>query len=138
MPLLLDVFSSALPYDQYLATGTEDQRRRWMQVYNIAQLDAPRQQLVAGFQREIKILIHSGIWCGDCVEQCPLIQRIAEANSAKIDLRFVERQMNSELSEELRITTEEAGFPSFNSSLKMDTGVPRQAIGPSIAIVLSR
>jgi thiol-disulfide isomerase/thioredoxin len=103
MPLLLDVFSSALPYDQYLATGTEDQRRRWTQVYNIAPLNAPQQELVAGFQREMKILVYSGIWCGDCVEQCPLIQRIAEANSAKIDLRFVERQMNSELSEELRI-----------------------------------
>ncbi|WP_158792133.1 thioredoxin family protein [Granulicella sp. L60] len=103
MPTFSDHFSTALPYDRYLANGTEEQQRRWMQVYDIAQLDATQQQLVAGFQREMKILIHSGIWCGDCVEQCPLIQRIAEANSAKIDLRFVERQMSRELAEELRI-----------------------------------
>ena len=37
----------------------------------------------------MKILVHSGIWCGDCVDQCQPIQRIAEANPAKIDPRFL-------------------------------------------------
>jgi Thioredoxin len=68
MPSFSDQFSSALPYEQYLANGTEEQQRRWTQVYDIAQLDP---QLVAGFEREMKMLVHSGIWCGDCVEQCP-------------------------------------------------------------------
>ena len=103
MPSFSNQFSSALHYEQYLASGTEEQQRRWRQVYDIARLDATQQQLIAGFEREMKILVHSGIWCGDCVEQCPLIQRIAEANPAKIDLRFAEREMNTELSEELRI-----------------------------------
>jgi thiol-disulfide isomerase/thioredoxin len=103
MPSFSDQFSTALPYGQYLATGSEERQRRWTQVYDIAQLDAAQEQLLAGFEREMKILVHSGIWCGDCVEQCPLLQRIAEANSAKIDLRLVEREMNTELSEEFRI-----------------------------------
>jgi Thioredoxin len=51
----------------------------------------------------MKILIYSRIWCGDCVQQGPLMQSIAEANTAKIDLRFIERQINSELIEDLRI-----------------------------------
>ena len=51
----------------------------------------------------MKILIFSGIWCGDCVQQCPLIYRIAEANPGKIDLRFVERLKESELVPEFRI-----------------------------------
>ena len=103
MPSFSDQFSSALPYGQYLAVGTEEQQRRWKQVYDIALLDAAQQELAAGFQRQMKILVHSGIWCGDCVEQCPLIQRIAEANPAKIELRFIERERDAELSEELRI-----------------------------------
>ena len=90
MPSFSDQFSSALSYEQYLATGTEEQQRRWTQVYDIVQLNAAQEQLLAGFEREMKILVHSGIWCGDCVEQCPLLQRIAEANPAKIDLRFLE------------------------------------------------
>jgi len=98
-----DQFSSALRYEQYLSSGTEEQQRRWIQVYDIARLDTAQQQLIAGFERQMKILAHSGIWCGDCVEQCPLLVRIAEANPAKIDLRFLEREMNTELSDELRI-----------------------------------
>ncbi len=103
MPSFTDQFSSALPFRQYLANGTEEQQRRWNQVSDAAKLNPTQQQLIAGFEREIKILVHSGIWCGDCVEQCPLLQRIAEANPAKIDLRFVEREIKKELSEELRI-----------------------------------
>ena len=88
---LSDQFAAALPYGQYIRTGTDEQQRRWKQVYDAAQLSEPQKQLVGGFVRDLKILIVSGIWCGDCVQQCPLIQRIAETNADKIDLRLVER-----------------------------------------------
>jgi thiol-disulfide isomerase/thioredoxin len=100
---LSEQFSTGLAYDRYLRTGTEEQQRRWTQVYDAAHLTEAQKQLVVGFVREMKILIFSGIWCGDCVQQCPLIYRIAEANPAKIDLRFVERPKESELVPELRI-----------------------------------
>ena len=84
---LAEKFTAALPYDRYVRTGTEEQQRRWQQVHTAAQLTETRKQLVAGFVRNMKVLIVSGIWCGDCVQQCPLLQRIAEANAARIDLR---------------------------------------------------
>jgi thiol-disulfide isomerase/thioredoxin len=59
--------------------------------------------LVRGFVRKMKILVFSGTWCGDCIEQCPLLQRIAEENPEKIDLRFIERPREGELIPELRI-----------------------------------
>ena len=96
-------FASALPYNLYLQAGTEEQQRRWTQVYDLAHLAPAQNQLVSGFARDMKVLVYSGIWCGDCVQQCPLIHRIAEANPAKIDLRFIERPMSDELPEELRI-----------------------------------
>ena len=99
----VDQFTAALPYDRYLETGNEEQRRRWTQVYDAARLTDAQKHLVGGFVREMKILIFSGIWCGDCVQQCPLLQRIAETNPAKIDLRFVERARDGELLPELRI-----------------------------------
>jgi thiol-disulfide isomerase/thioredoxin len=98
-----DKFASALPYERYLQTGTEEQQRRWTQVYDAARLTDSQKQLVAGFARDMKILIFSGIWCGDCIQQCPLIYRIAEANPGKINLRFVERPKEGELVPELRI-----------------------------------
>src|SRR5271156_6262512 len=100
---LSDQFAAGLPYDRYLQTGTEEQQRRWKQVHEAARLTDAQKQLIGGFVRSVKILAFSGIWCGDCVEQCPLIHRIAEGNPAKIDLRFVERPSDAELIPELRI-----------------------------------
>src|SRR5271156_509704 len=100
---LSDQFAAGLPYDRYLQTGTEEQQRRWKQVHEAARLTDAQKQLIGGFVRSVKILVFSGIWCGDCVEQCPLIYRIAEANTEKIDLRFIERQKDGELIPELRI-----------------------------------
>ena len=99
----VDQFASGLTYDRYVQTGTDEQQRRWGQVHDAARLTDTQKQLVGGFVREMKILIFSGIWCGDCVEQCPLIYRIAQANTGKIILRFTERPKDAELVPELRI-----------------------------------
>jgi thiol-disulfide isomerase/thioredoxin len=100
---LADRFAVGLPYDRYVQTGSEEQQRRWSQVYDAARLSGAQRQLITGFVREMKILIFSGIWCGDCVQQCPLIRRIAEINPAKIDLRFIERPKETGLAPEMRI-----------------------------------
>jgi thiol-disulfide isomerase/thioredoxin len=100
---LVDQFESGFPYDRYVQTGTEEQQRRWRQVHDAAQLTDAQKELIQSFVREMKILVFSGIWCGDCVEQCPLIGRIAEANTHRIDLRFIERPTDGELLPELRI-----------------------------------
>lgn len=96
-------FEAALSYDNYVATGTEEQRRRWRQVYDAARLTSNQRELAASFTREMRVLIVSGIWCGDCVQQCPLMQRIAEANPAKIHLRLLDRDEHKELSSRLKI-----------------------------------
>jgi thiol-disulfide isomerase/thioredoxin len=107
---LLDHFAAALPSHRYLQTDTDEQPRRRMQVYDIAQLSATQQEILVHFHCEMKIPVYSGIWCEDCVEQCPLIQRIAEANKTKINLRFIERpisgfSMSSSLSVSMNLTT---------------------------------
>jgi thiol-disulfide isomerase/thioredoxin len=96
-------FAAALPYDRYLETGTAEQQRRWQQVYDAARLTPAQTALVAGFAREMKVLVVSGIWCGDCVQQCPLMQRIAEANPDRVLLRLLDRDVHKDLSSGLRI-----------------------------------
>jgi len=100
---LSDKFAAALPYDRYVQTGTDEQQRRWKQVYDAAALTEAQKQLVGGFVREMKLLIVSGIWCGDCVQQCPLIARIAQANPAKIALRLLDRDQHPDLSQWVRV-----------------------------------
>jgi thiol-disulfide isomerase/thioredoxin len=96
-------FEAALPYDAYVRTGTEEQQRRWGQVYEAARLTEVQRAVVGSLGRDMKVLIVSGIWCGDCVQQCPLIQRIAEANPSRIELRLLDRDEHRDLAERVRI-----------------------------------
>jgi thiol-disulfide isomerase/thioredoxin len=98
-----DKFAAGLGYEAYLKTGTEEQQRRWKQFYDGVKLTSAQAELIGGFKREMKVLAISGIWCGDCVQQCPLLARIAEANPAKVQLRFVDRDVQRELTEQFRI-----------------------------------
>ena len=100
---LAEKFAAALPYERYVQTGTDEQRRRWRQVYDSARLSDAQARLVAGFARDMKVLIVSGVWCGDCVQQCPLLQRIAEANPRRIDLRLLDRDQHRDLTEKVRM-----------------------------------
>jgi thiol-disulfide isomerase/thioredoxin len=96
-------FSAALSYDRYVQTGTEEQVRRWKQVYDAAHVTDVQKELLAGFVRPMNLLIISGIWCGDCVQQCPLIARIAEINPAKISLKLLDRDQHRDLIEPFRV-----------------------------------
>ena len=102
---LSDKFASALPYADYLKTGTEEQQRRWTQVYELAAkaVTPPQRQTLGGFVREMNVLIISGIWCGDCVQQCPLVQRLAEANEGRVHVRLVDRDQHKDLSSQFGI-----------------------------------
>jgi thiol-disulfide isomerase/thioredoxin len=99
--LLETVFSRGLGYNQYLAT---DPMRAggWNAVYDRVALTEAQRGEIASFTREMKVLVVSGIWCGDCVQQGPLIARIAEVNP-RIDLRWVDRDVEAELSSQLTI-----------------------------------
>lgn len=100
---LVEKFSAALPYERYVLTGNEEQQRRWQQVYAAAHVTDAQKQLISGFVREMKVLIVSGIWCGDCVQQCPLLQRISEANAARIHLRLLDRDEHRDLTDKVCI-----------------------------------
>ncbi len=99
---LREKHEAGLPYSDYVATGDEGKRDAWQAIYEQAELNDSQRKLIAGFTREMKVLISSGVWCGDCVQQCPFAQRIAEANS-KIDVRFVDRDAHSDLAEKIKI-----------------------------------
>lgn len=100
---LTDKFDAALDYAAYVATGTEQQRQRWKQVYDLAAVTADQAKRLREFTRPMNVLVISGIWCGDCVQQGPLIQRIAEANPKVIHLKFIDRDLHADLSDPLKL-----------------------------------
>ncbi|MFM1889831.1 MAG: hypothetical protein RLZZ565_588 [Planctomycetota bacterium] len=94
-------FEAALGWEDYLATDP-DRASRWREFHEKVALTDEQRSLLAGFSRRMNVLCVSGIWCGDCVQQGPLLERIAEASKA-IDLRWVDRDEHADLAERVKI-----------------------------------
>ncbi len=96
-------FSQSLDYDAYLATGKPEHQEAWTKIYNQLALTDEQKTLIGGFTREMQVLVVSGTWCGDCVAQGPMLQRIAEANPGVVHLRWVDRDEHADLAERIKI-----------------------------------
>lgn len=96
-------FDAALPYSDFLERyATADQKSNWQAVYERARLTAEQKTTLARFKRRMNLLCFAGAWCGDCVDQCPLLLRIAEATPA-IDLRFIDRDAEETLKDAMSL-----------------------------------
>ena len=96
-------FEQALPYGEFLAHyGTDAHRTRWQGVYDRVALTAAQRELLGGFPRQMHVLCLAGTWCGDCVRDGAVLQRIAEA-APKAALRFLDRDEHPDLARELSI-----------------------------------
>jgi len=102
MELHKNKFEAGLDYKNYMEASSENEQSRWKAVYERVTLTEDQKKLLSGFKRKMNVLCMSGAWCGDCVKQGPILQKIAEASDA-IDLRYVDRDSNPDLRDGLRI-----------------------------------
>lgn len=100
---LREKFEAGLEYDAYVATGTAQQRENWRAAAERVRLTDAQRSLVAGFAREMPVLVSSGVWCGDCVAQVPMLRTIERANPKTIRVRIVDRDEHKDLSEQIQI-----------------------------------
>ncbi len=85
-------FQIGVAYDAFVASGApEGHDRQWHERHARLALDADQRAMVGGFTRTINVLCLTGTWCGDCALQGAAMQRVAEANPERIDLRFIPR-----------------------------------------------
>ncbi len=97
-------FELAQDYETYLANSEPDKGKRWREMAGKIPAVAPEQsERLAGHNRRLNVLVYSGVWCGDCVRQGPMIQRIAEAAGEQAAVRLIDRDESEELQDELRI-----------------------------------
>lgn len=96
-------YERALPYGEFLARyGSDVHRQRWQSVYDRVALTPTQQELLGGFPRQMHLLCLAGTWCGDCVREGAILQRIVEA-APTAELRFLDREDNLDLARELSI-----------------------------------
>lgn len=96
-------FEAALPYAKFLDRhATAEQRSRWDAFHERVVLTPPQKALLGGFVRRMPVLVLSGAWCGDCVNQCPIFAHFAAA-APTIDLRFLDRDARPDIAAHLKV-----------------------------------
>jgi hypothetical protein len=91
-----------LSFSEYLATGTPMQQAKWQAYRERVSCTPSQRELLGGFTRRMNVLVVSGIWCGDCARQGPIIAAIADA-APTVNLRFLDNQADEAVRDELRI-----------------------------------
>ncbi len=97
-------FDEGLEYNDYVATGNPGQQAGWVGIDARVVLTEAQRALLGSFTRQINVLVVSGIWCGDCVRQGPMVQRLADAVPGKrCQVRWLDRDAHKDLQQQVRI-----------------------------------
>lgn len=97
-------FETALSCDAYLESGPAEHAQKWRNMGEaIPELDTNTAARLASINRKLNVLVLSGIWCGDCARQGPMLDKISRTGNTQVQLRFAERDSYSDLADELRI-----------------------------------
>ncbi len=85
------LFEQGFSYHDFLAKyGTPDQQAKWKNALERIALTDDQKKLLASFKRVMPVYVLSGAWCGDCVDQCPIFERFAEA-APNLKIRYFDR-----------------------------------------------
>ncbi len=98
---------AGLEYLDYVATGNAAQQEGWGRIHDQIELTDDQRRLLGDFVRPIQVIALSGVWCGDCVRQGPMVQKIAEAaglsGGGAVSLRWLDRDEHMDLQEKVKI-----------------------------------
>src|SRR5262249_11811095 len=76
--------------------------KRWESVYAEIQLTSAQKELLAGFKRDLMVVVAAGAWCGDCIQQCPIFEVFAKQNS-RLQIRYFDRDDHGDIADALSI-----------------------------------
>lgn len=105
------VFAEALAYPDYLDTARPHERAGWDAFASRVALTDQQRAVAASFARRINVLVISGTWCGDCVQQVPILAAIAgclpasdlDGRTPGIDLRIIDRDQHRAVADHFMI-----------------------------------
>ncbi len=97
-------WDEATSYESYLAGSDPKRASNWKSLLaRIPLMSSEQKARLTGHARTLNVLVVSGVWCGDCVRQGPMIQQIAEACDPGVSLRVIDRDQNPTLRDEVRV-----------------------------------
>lgn len=96
-------FEAGHAYDAYVATGSEPHQKAWHDFGAGVALTRPQREVLGGFGRRLNVVVSSGTWCGDCVQQVPMIDAIVQAANGRIEARYLDRDEHADLAEQVMV-----------------------------------
>ena len=97
-------WAEAESYEDYLKGSDPKRAGPWKSLSTrIPALSSEQHERLTGYGRALNVLAVSGVWCGDCVRQGPMIRQIADACDEGVSLRVIDRDQNPKLRDEVRI-----------------------------------
>jgi len=99
-----EAFTAASDYESYLEGSPPQNAERWRErAADLPALSDADVKRLTGYNRKLNVLVMSGVWCGDCVRQGPMLNAIVDSAGPNVDLRLIDRDANDALRDELRI-----------------------------------
>ena len=99
----LTKWPAGLSYSEFLKRyASPDQHRRWDAVYSEISLTEAQKALLAGFQRDMMVVVVTGAWCGDCIQQCPMFEVFAK-QTTRLQIRYFDRDDHGDIADALSI-----------------------------------
>lgn len=93
------IWPAGLDYTTFLNQfATPEQRRRWDAVHESVRLTTAQVELLRGFKRQMFVPIVAGAWCGDCIQQCPMLDHFARQTDL-IHIRYFDRDAHPDLAD---------------------------------------
>jgi hypothetical protein len=97
-------FERAADYETYLQQSPADKAARWRdQASHLPALAPEERARLVGHGCPVNLLLVSGVWCGDCVRQGPIIKQIADAVGPDLTLRVIDRDLDPAVRDEVRL-----------------------------------
>jgi len=97
-------FEAAVDYEAYLATSEPRHAGRWREMEaKLPPLSPEQAARLARNTRAMNVLVYTGVWCGDCVRQGPIIHRLCDAAGPEVEDRYIDREASAALKDELRL-----------------------------------
>ncbi len=97
-----NAWQRASGYQEYLEAGDQMHRDKWNAVHESFSIGSGTVSLLSGLGRPLRVFVLSGIWCGDCVRQGPVLKKITDSIPGG-EIRFIDNRSNPDIQDELRI-----------------------------------
>jgi hypothetical protein len=112
MAVSRDEFERGMTYDAYKAQMTRNQER-FVQNEGLVELGPEDRAVLARLSRPVNVLALAEDWCGDVIANLPVLGKLAEASSGKLNVRVLLRDQNLEVMDRYLNRGEFRSIPTF-------------------------